>query len=154
MDLLAILELHHWGFPEVTKKESEETLHHFPFHCTGFWDHFNLHWSSLTNKVIRSDPTDGSHMSDVLVNLDQHQRVLSLLIGRLPLPFDSAIIMTITRFVASLVSKIYKLRKVEAPWITQLVLCLDFQLCTTSIFQSSIALGYVFLYLFFLLEMY
>ena len=58
-------------------------------------------------------------MSDFLVNLEQHQKAL-LLIGCLHLPFDSATIMTITRFVASAVGKIYrlhteKLRELEAP---------------------------------------
>ena len=48
-------------------------------------------------------------MSDFLVNLEQHQKAL-LLIGCLPLPFDSATITMITRFVASAVGKIYKLR--------------------------------------------
>ena len=52
----------------------------------------------MTTKVKHSNPTDGSHMSDFLVNLEQHQRAL-LLIRCLPLPFDSATIMTITRFV-------------------------------------------------------
>ena len=37
-------------------------------------------------------------MSDFLVNLEQHQNAL-LLIGCLPLPFDSATIVTITRLL-------------------------------------------------------
>ena len=62
-------------------------------------------------------------MSDFLVNFEQHQKAL-LLIGCLPLPFDSATIIIITRFVASAVGKIYKLRiknlrKLEAPWIAK-----------------------------------
>ena len=89
----------------------------------GFREHFNLLWSSLTTKVIRSNPTDSSHISDFLVNLEQHQKAL-LLIGCLPLPFDSVTIMVITRFVSSAVGKIYKLRtdklrELEAPWITK-----------------------------------
>ena len=48
-------------------------------------------------------------MSGFIVNLQQHQKAL-LLIGCLPLPFDSATIMTITRFGASAVDKIYRLR--------------------------------------------
>ena len=44
-----------------------------------------------------------------VLNLEQHQKAL-LLIGCLPLPFDPATIMMITRFVASAVGKIYKLR--------------------------------------------
>ena len=48
-------------------------------------------------------------MSDFLVNLKQHQKAL-LLIGYLPLPFDSATIKRITRFVASAFGKFYRLR--------------------------------------------
>ena len=84
---------------------------------------FFVIWSSLTTKVKHSNPTDGSHMSDFLVNLEQYQKDLSL-IGCLLLPFDSATIMTITRFVASVVAKIYRLRteklgELEAPWIAK-----------------------------------
>ena len=75
-------------------KESEETLYHFLFDCPGFREHFDLLWSSLTTKV-----------SVILVNLEQRQKAL-LLIGYLPLPFDSATIMTITRSVSSAVGKI------------------------------------------------
>ena len=78
-------------------KEGEETLHHFLFDCTGFREHFDILWSSLSTKVIRSNPTDGNHMSDFLVNLEQHQKSL-LLIGCLPLPFYLATIMMITCF--------------------------------------------------------
>ena len=86
-------------------KEGEETLHHFLFDCTGFREHFHQLWSSLSTKVISSNPTDGNHMSDFLVKLEQHQKDL-LLIGCLPRPFDSATIMMITHFVASAVGKI------------------------------------------------
>ena len=102
-------------------KEGDETLHHFLFDCVGFREHFDLLLSNLMTKVIRSNPTDGSHMADFLVNLEQYQKAL-LLIGCLPLPFDSATITMITRFAVSAVRKIYKLRseklrELEAPWI-------------------------------------
>ena len=62
----------------------------------------------------------GNHLSDFLVNLEQHQKAL-LLIGCLPLPIDSVTIMMITHFLASAVGKIYKLHteklsEMEAPW--------------------------------------
>ena len=94
-------------------KEAEKTLYHFLYDCTGFLEHFDLFCSSLTTKVIRSNPTDDSHVSDFLLNLDQHQKAL-LLIGCLPLPFDSAAILMITHFVASAVSKIHKLCELES----------------------------------------
>ena len=37
-------------------KESEETLHHFLFDCTGFREHFDLLWSSLTILNIYTAP--------------------------------------------------------------------------------------------------
>ena len=99
------------------------TLYHFLFNCTSFREYFDLLWSSLTTNVVRINPTDGSHMSDFLVNLKQHQKTL-LLIGRLLLPFDLATMMMMTLSVASAVGKIYKLcsdklRELEAPWITK-----------------------------------
>ena len=107
----------------VICKEDEETLHHFLFDCMGCREHFDLLWSSLTTKVKHSNPTDGKHMSDFLVDLKQHQKAL-LLIGYLPLPFGSATVMKITRFVASAFGKFYRLRteklcKLEAPRIAR-----------------------------------
>ena len=107
----------------IVQTQPRKYVGHFLFDCTGFREHFDLLWSSLSTKVIRSNPTDGNHISDFLVNLEQHQKAL-LLIGCLPLPFDSATIMMITRFVASAVGKIYKLcteklRELEAPWIAK-----------------------------------
>ena len=104
-------------------KEGEETLHHFLFDRTGFREHFDQLLSSLSTKVIRSNPTDGNHMFDFLVNFKQHQKAL-LVTGCLPLPFDSATIIMITHFVASAVGKIYKFRtekfrEMEAPWIAR-----------------------------------
>ena len=64
----------------------------------GFREHFDLLWPRLTTAVIRSTLTDGSHISDILMNPEQHQKVV-LLIGCLPLPFDPATIMMITHFV-------------------------------------------------------
>ena len=62
-------------------------------------------------------------MSDFITNLDLHKKVL-LLLGGLSLPFDDASVVLITRFVASAVGKIYKLRtaklhELEAPWLTE-----------------------------------
>ena len=107
----------------VICKEGEETLYHFLFDCMGCREHFDLLCSSLITKVKHSNPTDGKHMSDFLVNLEQHQKAL-LLIGCLPLSFDSAIIVTITRLVASAVGKFYRLhtekvRELEAPKIAK-----------------------------------
>ena len=122
-------------------KVGEETLYHFLFECTGFREHFDLLFcSNLTTKLISSNPTDGSHMSDFLVNLEQHQKAL-LLIGCLPLPFDLATIMMITRFVASAVVKIYnlstdKLFELQAPWITKYSL-VEFTACSYSRFKLA-----------------
>ena len=82
----------------IVQTQIRKYVGHFLFDCTGFREHFDLLWSSLSTKVIRSNPTDGNHVSDFLVNLEQHQKAL-LLIGCLPLPFDTATIMMITRLL-------------------------------------------------------
>ena len=86
-------------------KEREETLYHFLFDCTGFQEHFDLLWSSLTAKVIRSNSTDCSHMSDFLVNFEQHHKsfVINWVFAS---PFDSATFIQINdRLVFLLVLK-------------------------------------------------
>ena len=64
----------------------------------GFREHFDPLWPRLTTAVIRSTLTDGSHMSDILMNAEQQQKAV-LLIECLPLPFDPATIMMIVHFV-------------------------------------------------------
>ena len=58
-------------------------------------------------------------------NLDQDSKAL-MLVGCLPLPFDSVTVTVLTRFVASAVGKIYKLRterlcELEAQWLRKSV---------------------------------
>ena len=82
---------------------------------------FDSLWSNLDVKASNSSPTDGSQISAFIKNLDQDSKVL-LLLGCLPLPFDSSTLTVITRFVASAIGKIYKLRterlrELEAPWL-------------------------------------
>ena len=90
--------------PFASFAKKVKRLHYFLFDCTGFREDFDLLSSNLTTEVIHTNLTDGSHVSDFLVNLEQHQKAL-LLIGCLPLSFDSATIMMITRFVVSAVGK-------------------------------------------------
>ena len=88
------------------------------FDCTVLGRHFDLLWSSLTTKVVYSNPTGVVAMSDFLVDLEQHQKAL-LSIGCLPVPFDRVTIRMITPYVASATGKIYKLREREIPSITK-----------------------------------
>ena len=55
-------------------KASKEILYDFFSIVRVFREHLDLLWSSLTTKVKHRNPTDGSYMSDFLVNLEQHQK--------------------------------------------------------------------------------
>ena len=106
-------------------KESNDNFYHFLFDCPYFRDNFDSLWSSLVIKATNCNPADGSHVSSFLTNLDQHNKAL-MLVGCLPLPFDSVTVTVLTRFVASAVGKIYKLcterlRELEAPWLRKAV---------------------------------
>ena len=102
-------------------KEAKDDLYHFHFDCSYFRKHFDSLLSKLEVKASNSSPTDGSLISAFIKNLDQDSKAL-LLLGCLPLPFDSMTLTVITRFVASAIGKIYKfrterLRELEAPWL-------------------------------------
>ena len=93
----------------------------FLFAPSYFRKNFDSLWSNLDVKVSNNCPTDGSQISAFIKNLDQDSIAL-LLLGCLPLPFDSMPFTVITRFVASAIGKIYKLRtkrlhELEAPWL-------------------------------------
>ena len=85
--------------------------------------HFGQIWSLKLRTACNS--SDGSHVSSFLTNLDQQNKAL-MLVGCLPLPFHSVTVTVLTRFVASAVGKIYKLRterlrELEAPWLQKSV---------------------------------
>ena len=89
-------------------KEGKDDLYHFLFVCPYFHKNFDSLWSNLDVKVSNSCPTNGSQISAFIKNLDQDSTAL-LLLGYLPLPFDSMTFTVITRFIASAIGKIYKL---------------------------------------------
>ena len=104
-------------------KRDTENLDHFLFDCPAFHGHFDSLWSNLSLKVLSCNPTDGKHIVGFLQNLDRDRKAM-LLLGCLPLPFDSITASMIIRFVASAVGKIYKirtekLRELEAPWLSK-----------------------------------
>ena len=92
-----------------TCKESNDNLYHFLFDCPYFRENFDSLWSNLVIKATNCNSADGSHVSSFLTNLDQHNKAL-MLVGCLPLPFDCVTVTVLTRFVASAVGKMYKLR--------------------------------------------
>ena len=116
-------------------KEAKDDLFHFLFVCPYFRKNFDSLWSNLDVKVSNSCPTDGSQISAFIKNLDQDSKALLLLgclsrsrqqsfaASRVPSStFDSMTFTVITRFVASAIGKIYKLRterlhELEAPWL-------------------------------------
>ena len=100
-----------------------ETLSHFPIVCTSFHRHFDSIWASLVGKINKSNPTDGIHMSHFIMNLIQRHKTL-LLLGCLPLLFNTSTMTVITSFIAAAIGKIYKigaekLRELEAPWLSK-----------------------------------
>ena len=102
-------------------KEAKDDLYHFLFVCPYFRKNFDSLWSNLDVKASNSCPTDGGQISAFIKNLDQDSKVL-LLLGCFPLPFDSMTVTVITRFFASAIGEIYKLRterlrELEAPWL-------------------------------------
>ena len=102
-------------------KEAKDDLYHFLFDCSYFRKSFDSLWPNLDVKASNCSPTDGSQISTFIKNLDQDSKFL-LLLGCLPLPFDSMSLTVIARFVASATGKIYKLRaerlrEPEAPWL-------------------------------------
>ena len=102
-------------------KKSNNNLYHFLFDCLYFRDNFDSLLSNLVIKATNCNSADASHVSSFLTNPNQHNKAL-MLVGCLPLPFDSVTVTVLTCFVASAVGKIYKLRaerlrELEAPWL-------------------------------------
>ena len=102
-------------------KEAKDDLYHFLFDCSYLRKHFDSLWSNLDVKASNSSPTDGSQISAFIKNPDQDSKAL-LILGCFPLPFDYMALTVITRFVESVIGKIYKLRTkslrgLEAPWL-------------------------------------
>ena len=76
-------------------KVNIETVNHFLLDCPNFWKHFDSLWANLTIKVTEFNYIDGRQISEFIVRLDRHQKML-LLLGCLPLPFDAATVTMIT----------------------------------------------------------
>ena len=103
-------------------KSDIETLDHFLFNCPAFRQNFEMLWSSLNHKIKNCNPVDADNIIQFILNLDKSSKTM-LLLGCLPLPFDSLTVSGIIRFIASALSKIYKirqnkLRELEAPWLS------------------------------------
>ena len=103
------------------RKRDTETLGHFLFDFPDFRGHFDSLWSNLCLKVTASNPLDGGHIVGFIVSLDRHHKAM-LLLGCLPLPFDSSTVTVIIRFITSATGKIYKLSTERlhelASWLT------------------------------------
>ena len=103
-------------------KVDTETVNHFLLDCPNFREHFDSLWANLTVKVMKFNYIDGRQISEFIAKLDRHQKTL-LLLGCLPLPFDTATVTMRTRFITATVGKIYqlhaeKLHELEAPWLS------------------------------------
>ena len=100
-------------------KEAKDDLYHCLFDCSYFRKNFDSLWSNLDVKALNSSPTDDSQIPAFIENLGQDSKAL-LLLGYLPLAFDSMTLTAITHFVASRIGRVYKLRterlrELEAP---------------------------------------
>ena len=98
----------------ICKSETED-FNHFAVICPNFQRGIRV--------PLSSNPLDGSHITGFICNLAPQER-LQLLIGGLPLPFDSLKNTLITRLVSSALGEIFKtrteiLRELEAPWIAR-----------------------------------
>ena len=103
-------------------KSDIQILDHFLFNSPAFRQNFDMTWSSLNHKIKNCNPVDGDNIIQFILNLDKSSKTM-LLLGCLPLPFDSLTVSVIIRFTASALSKIYKIRKnklreLEAPWLS------------------------------------
>ena len=101
--------------------KAKDDLYHLLFNCSYFRKNFDSLWSNLDVKASNSSCTNGGHISAFIKNLDQDSKAL-LLLGCLPLPFDSMTLSVITRFVASAIAKVCKLRpersrELEVSWL-------------------------------------
>ena len=59
-------------------------------------------WSCLNHKIKNCNPVDDDKIIQFILNLDKSSKTM-LLLGCLPLPFDSLTVSVIIRFIASLV---------------------------------------------------
>ena len=89
-------------------KSDIETLDHFLFNCN--------------HKIKNCNPVDADNIIQFILNLDKSSKTM-LLLGCLPLPFDSLTVFVIIRFISSALGKIYKIRKnklreLEATWLS------------------------------------
>ena len=103
-------------------KRDTETLGHFLFDCPDFRQHFDSLWSNLCLNVTASKPLDGGHIVGFVMSFDRHHKAM-LLLGCLPLPFDSFTVTVSIRFITSAIRRIYNLRTerlhdLGAPWLT------------------------------------
>ena len=94
-------------------------MEEYLFNCPTFRQNFEMLWSSLNHKIKNCNPVDADNIIQFILNLDKSSKTM-LLLGCHPLPFDSLTVSVIIRFIASVPSKIYKIRKnklreLEAP---------------------------------------
>ena len=93
-------------------KSDTETLDHFLFNCPAFHQNFEIIWSSLNHKIKNCNPVDADNIIQFILNLDKGSKTM-LLLGCLPLPFNSMTMSVIIRFITLALSKMYKIRKIN-----------------------------------------
>ena len=86
------------------RKESTEDVSHFLLDCPNFRGNREFLWSSLSQKVIACNPSDGTQISHFFRSLDRQQKIL-LLLGGLHLPFDKVTLTMVKKFISLLLVK-------------------------------------------------
>ena len=91
---------------------AEKITKHFVifFDCPTSKPNFDSLWCNLHSKASNLYATDGTQISQsqFLTNLDQFHKTL-LLLGCFRLPFHCTTVTSINKFIASAVTKIYKI---------------------------------------------
>ena len=85
-------------------------IFHFLFACPKFEDDWATFWPLLKAKVSNSDYLEKNTLLHFTGNLDK-PTTARLLLGGLPLPFNSRIAKFLDKFVAVSVRKVYRIRQ-------------------------------------------
>ena len=102
-------------------KSDTEPLDHFLFNRPALRQNFEMIWSSLDHKIKKCNPVDADNIIQFILNLDKSRKTM-LLLGCLPLLFNSLTVSVIIRFIESALSKIYKIRKINCDTCNRAIL--------------------------------
>ena len=111
------------GLVSFIWKDDIDSVNNFLLNCSLFEENFLSLWNQSKLKIVASNQTNGIQKCQLIDSLYGHQKVL-LLLGDLPLPFDSVTNAFINRPMVAAIYKIKELsrervRELEAPWLAK-----------------------------------